>query len=162
MALNPYATSGTKIYIAPAVSAEPASASAYALLAWTEIGNVASYAPFGDTTNIINAPVVGDGRVRKTAGSKDSGNMTLRVYPDDSDAGQTALAAAAATGGSTYPIRIDFPDATKLTVPGGTVAKRYFVAIVAGGQETPGGNEDVITSEYTLALTTKITRVSAT
>lgn len=161
MALNPYATSGTRIYIAPAATAEPANATAYAALTWTEIGNVASYAAFGDTVNIINAPVVGDSRVRKATGSRDAGNMTLRVYPDDSDAGQTALIAGSTTG-STYPIRIDYPNASKVVQPGGTVAKRYFMAIVAGGQETPGGNEDIVTSEYTLALTSAITRVAAT
>jgi hypothetical protein len=161
MPLNPYATTGTKIYIAPAAATEPANAAAYAALTWTEITNVASFAAFGDTVNIINAPVVGDSRVRKAAGSRDSGNMTLRLYPDDSDAGQTALIAAAVTS-STYPFRIDFPTASKVTVPGGTVAKRYFLAIVAGGQETPGGNEDIITAEYTVALTTQIVKVAAT
>lgn len=161
MALNPYATSGTKAYIAPAATTEPANAAAYAALTWTEIGNIASYAAFGDTVNIINAPVVGDSRVRKATGSRDAGNMTLRVYPDDSDAGQAAVIAGSATG-STYPIRIDFPNASKVTQPGGTVAKRYFMAIIAGGQETPGGNEDIITAEYTFALTSKITPVAAT
>lgn len=161
MALNPYATSGTKIFVAPAATTEPANPTAYAALTWTEVGNVASYAAFGDTVNIINAPVVGDSRVRKATGSRDSGNMTLRVYPDDSDTGQAALIAASTTG-STYPIRIDFPSASKVTQPGGTVAKRYFMAIVAGGQESPGGNEDIITTEYTLALTSAITKVAAT
>lgn len=161
MSLNPFATSGTKIFIAAAASAEPADAAAYAALTWTEIGNVASYAPFGDQVSIINAPVVGDSRVRKAAGSRDSGNMTLRIYPDDTDSGQTALVAASATN-STYPFRIDYPAASKITVPGGTVAKRYFLAIVAGGRESPGGNEEIITSEYTVALTTKIVRVAAT
>lgn len=161
MALNPFTTSGTKIFIAPAASTEPANAAAYAGLTWTEVQNVATYAPFGDTVNIVSAPVVGDSRIRKAAGSRDSGNMTLRVYPDSADAGQIAVEAAALTG-STYPVRIDYPDASKITVPSGTVAKRYFLAIVAGGQETPGGNEDIVTAEYTFALTTKITKVAAT
>jgi hypothetical protein len=161
MPLNPFSTSGAKIWIAPAATTEPVDATAYAALSWTEVKNVASYAPFGDTVNIINAPVVGDSRVKKITGSRDSGNMTLRVYPDSSDAGQTAVAAGTLTG-STYPIRIDYPNASKITQPGGTVAKRYFMAIVAGGQESLGGNEDVITEEYTLALTTAVTRVAAT
>lgn len=161
MALNPYTTSGTKIFIAPAATSEPANAAAYAALSWSPTGNVASYAPFGDSVNIVNAPVVGDSRIRKAAGSRDAGNMTLRVYPDDSDVGQTALNAASLTG-STYPIRIDFPDASKVTQPGGTVAKRYFMAIIAGGQESPGGNEDIISTEWTLAITTGITKVAAT
>ena len=161
MALNPFSTSGTKIFIAAAVSSEPANAAAYAALTWVEIGNVASYAPLGDKVNIINAPVVGDSRVRKAAGSRDAGDVTLKIYPDDSDSGQTALVAAAVTN-STYPFRLDYPAASKITVPGGTVAKRYFLAVVAGGQESPGGNEDIITAEYTLAVTTQITRVAAT
>lgn len=160
MALNPFATSGTKIYIAPQTSTEPANAAAYAGLTWTEIGNVRSFAAFGDAVNIINAPVVGDNRVRKAAGSRDAGNMTLTVYPDDSDAGQTAVAAANATS-LTYPIKIEYPSASKVT-GAGTVAIRYFLAIIAGGRETPAGNEDIVTAEYTFALTTKITRVSAT
>jgi len=161
MALNPYATSGMLVYVASAaVTTEPANAAAYAALTWTQIGNVRSFSAFGDTQNIINAPVVGDSRVRKVAGSRDAGNVTLTLYPDEGDAGQLALIAAALTS-STYPIRIDYPAASKLTV-GGTVAKRYFVAIVAGGKETPGGNEDIVTVEYTLAVTTKVTNVVAT
>jgi hypothetical protein len=161
MALNPFVTSGAKIYIAPAATAEPANATAYGALTWTEIGNIASYAPFGDSVNIINAPVVGDGRVRKATGSADSGNMTLRVYPDDGDAGQTALIAAVVNTGITYPIKIAMPNASKIT-SGGTIRIRYFLALAAGGRETLGGNEDLVTEEYTLALTTKITRVAAT
>jgi hypothetical protein len=87
--------------------------------------------------------------------------MTLRVYPDSSDAGQTALNAGELTE-STYPIRIDYPNASKITQPGGTVAKRYFMALVVGGQESPGGNDDPITTEYTLAITTGVTKVAAT
>jgi Phage tail tube protein, TTP len=161
MAINPYATSGMLIHIASAaVTTEPANAAAYAALTWTQIGNVRSYSAFGDTQNIINAPVVGDSRIRKIAGSRDAGNVSLTVYTDESDTGQLALIAAALTS-SQYPIRVDYPNASKLTV-GGTIAKRYFVAIVAGGKETPGGNEDIITTEWTLALTTKVTALVAT
>jgi hypothetical protein len=74
--------------------------------------------------NIINAPVVGDARVRKAAGSRDAGNMTLTLYPDDGDAGQTAVAAANVAA-LTYPIKIEYPSASKVT-SGGTVAIRYF------------------------------------
>lgn len=161
MALNPFVTSGAKIYIAPSATTEPANAAAYAALTWTQIGNVASFAPFGDAVNIINAPVVGDGRIRKAAGSSDAGNMTLRVYPDDSDTGQTALLAAVSNAGVTYPFKVEMPNASKLT-GGGTVRIRYFLALAAGGRETLGGNEDLVNEEYTLALTTKITKIAAT
>jgi hypothetical protein len=108
MALNPFATSGTKIYIAAAAASEPADAAAYAALTWVEIGNIASYAPLGDKVNIINAPVVGDSRIRKAAGSRDAGDVTLKLYPDDTDSGQTALVAAAVTN-STYPFKLEYP-----------------------------------------------------
>src|SRR5215207_8000947 len=161
MALNPYVTSGAKIYIAPSATTEPANAAAYAALTWTEIANVRSYTPFGDSVNIINMPVVGDDRIRKAVGSKDSGNMTLTVYPDDTDAGQTALLAAVANTGITYPFKIAMPNGSKAT-GGGTVRIRYFLALAAGGQESLGANEDPVTEVYNLALTTKLTKVAAT
>src|SRR5215207_165897 len=161
MPLNPYTTSDAKIFIAPATTTEPANAAAYAGLTWTEIKNIRSFSPFGASTNIITAPVVGDNIERKAAGTITLGDMTLTVYPDDNDAGQTALIAAIATK-STYPIRFDFPSASKVTVPGGTVAKRYWLAIVAGGQESPGGNEDLVTTAYTVATTTIPVKVGAT
>jgi|SRR5215217_976570 len=160
MPLNPYATSDAKIFIAPGTSTEPANAAAYAALTWTEIKNIRSFSPFGATTNIINAPVVGDNLVRKASGSVDPGTITLTVYPDDSDAGQTAVHAALAAK-TTYPIRFDYPSGSKLT-GGGTVAKRYFLGIIAGGQETPAGNEDIVTTVFNVAVTTIPVKVAAT
>src|SRR5215212_9812470 len=108
MAVNPYTASGTTISIAPSASAEPANAAAYAGLTWTAIGNVRSYGDIGDTATIVNAPVIGDTRVRKAKSVRDAGDFVLTVYPDFGDAGQVALVAAELTV-NTYPVKIVTP-----------------------------------------------------
>ncbi len=37
---TPVGASGTKVFVAPAVTTEPADAAAYAALTWTEVGDV--------------------------------------------------------------------------------------------------------------------------
>ena len=149
---------GAKVYIAPSQTTAPANAAAYAALTWTEITLVRSIGPYGDEASIINAPVLGDARVRKAKGSRDAGNSELVVYPLATDAGQSALIAAEATNFD-YPIKVELP--TKLAAAG-TNGIDYFMAKVGSKRRTVGENDNVITDTFSLPVVSAITSVAPT
>jgi hypothetical protein len=158
MAANTRTMTGTKLYIAPSASTEPANAAAYAALTWTEIGLVRSIPEYGDRAGLISSAVVGDGRVRKSKGSRDAGDTSIVVYPDPSDAGQQALIAAEATN-NYYPIKVLKPD--RLSA-GGTDGIDYFMGLVSSKNNSGGENDTIATRTFGLGVTTKITSVDAT
>ena len=86
-----YTASGSKLYIAPSVAAEPADAAAYAALTWVEVGFLSNIGEYGDEASLQTGAVIGDARVRKAKGSRDAGTLTITVYPDPDDLGQAAL-----------------------------------------------------------------------
>jgi hypothetical protein len=155
---EPRAVNGTKVYIAPSQASTPANAAAYAALTWTEIGMVRSTPSYGDKANIITNAVVGDGRNRKTKGVRDAGDTEIVVYPDPTDAGQSALIAAEATN-NIYPFKILKPDRLNAT---GTDGVDYFMALVASKNEAGGENDTTVTKTFALGVTSAITSVAPT
>lgn len=154
-----FTVSGTKVYIAPAVTAEPANAAAYAGLTWTEIKDITNLSELGDTATIVTGSIIGESRARKAKGTKDAGEFVVTVHPNDADAGQLALVAAVEAVSGWYPVKVVYP--YRLTT-GGTDATTYVCAVASGGRSTLGGNDDVVTRVYTLSTTTKPVNVLPT
>lgn len=158
MAAEAITYNGSTISIAPAQATTPANAAAYAALTWTAIGLVTKLPPYGDTASVQTISVIGDGRDRDSKGSRNAGGGEMTVLPKASDAGQAALEAAEATNGY-YPIRVVKPNRLDA---GGTDGIDYFMALVTSKNEPGGGNNDFITINYSLKVTSAITRVAPT
>lgn len=153
-----FTATGTKIYIAPSVAAEPADATAYAALTWTEITNILDAGEIGDNANIVTAATLADGRVQKAKGARDAGTANLMILPKSSDAGQTALIAAQGTS-NMYPFKYALNDPLNDT---GVGEIHYFCAIVTGKRLQIGKNDSVLQRTVPLAVTTKVVEVAAT
>lgn len=153
-----FTATGAKAFIAPSQATTPSNAAAYAALTWTEITLLRSIGDYGDESSIINAPVLGDARVRKAKGSRDAGTSPLVLYPLATDDGQMALVAAEATN-LFYPIKIELPNKLNAT---GTNQLDYFMALVASKRKSVGENDNVVTETYSLGLNSAVTTVAPT
>jgi hypothetical protein len=153
-----FTATGTKIHIAPSVSATPANAAAYAALTWTEITLVENIGEYGDQSSIITAAVIGDGRMRKAKGARDAGEMAVIVFPKGSDAGQTALIAAEATF-DTYPFKVTLPNRLS---GAGTDEINYMVVLVTSKRRNVGANDNIVRDTFNLAVNSAITVTAAT
>jgi hypothetical protein len=153
-----FTATGTKVFIAPSVTATPANAAAYALLTWTEVTLLESVGEYGDSSSIITAAVIGDGRMRKAKGARDAGEMSLVLFPKGGDAGQLALIAAEATY-NTYPIKVVLPN--RLTGVG-TDEINYFVGLVTSKRRNVGGNDNIVRDTFNVAVNSAVTVTDAT
>jgi len=142
-------SSGTRIYIGPAVlaAASDTLAEYQAITPWTEIGLVESIGEFGDSASIVTFAAINDSRMRKQKGTRDAGDLTLTVAHDPADVGQIAVEAAEATS-SAYAFKVVLPDS------GGTI--KFFRAFVASQPLNVGGNDNVVRKTYQLAIDSEI------
>jgi|SRR5215213_4703616 len=153
-----FTASGSKFSIAAAVTTEPASASAYSALTWTEVGMIESLGEYGDEAATIDFAVLGDGRVRKAKGASDAGNMAVTCAHIAGDVGQIAMVAAQLTK-LTYPFKVEL--ANKLT-GGGTNEFNYFLGLVMSKRVNVGANDNVVRRTFSVAVTSKITESAPT
>lgn len=155
---NLYTASGSKLFIAPSVAAEPANAAAYAALTWTEIGFLSNIGEYGDESSLQTGAVIGDSRIRKAKGARDAGTLAITVYPDPQDVGQAALIAAEGTNNN-FPIKIVEPNRLNA---GGTDGIDYMLVLVASKRKALGGNDTIVTRTFSAAINSKITEVAPT
>jgi hypothetical protein len=154
----PVSSNGTKVYIADAVTSEPANAAAYAGLTWVEIGDVESLGDYGDEAPILTAQTLQDERVFKAKGARDAGTLVVTCLDKPDDAGQIAAIAAEATKYN-YPIKVVLPN--RLTIAG-TDEVEYFIGLVTSKRKTVGDNSSFIRRMFNIAINSKITTVAAT
>jgi hypothetical protein len=141
-------SSGAKLYIGAAVTtaASDTLAEFIAMTSWVEVGLVESLSAFGDKANVVTFAAINDARMRKQKGVKDAGDLSVSVAWDPTDTGQIALdAAAAATSAYAFMVRM----------PNGSTFK-YFRAYVVSNPVNVGGNDNVIKTEYQLAIDSEI------
>jgi hypothetical protein len=154
-----FTATGSKVYIAPSQTTTPANAAAYAALTWTEVKFLESIGEYGDSSSIITAAVIGDGRMRKAKGARDAGEMQLVMFMQaPTDPGQQAMIAAEGTY-NIYPIKVELPN--KLTA-GGTNELNYMMALVTSKRKNVGGNDNVVRDTFNLAVNSAITITDAT
>lgn len=155
---TPYSANGTKIYIAPAVTSEPADAAAYAALSWTEIGDVESIGDFGDEAQILTANTLQDERTWKGKGPRDAGTLVITVLDRPDDSGQVAAIAAEAAKFN-YPFKIVLPN--RLTVAG-TDQIEYLIGLVTSKRLNVGDTSNIVRRVFNVAINSKVTTTAAT
>jgi hypothetical protein len=148
-----FTATGAKLHIAPAEATTPANAAAYAALTWTEVTLIESLGEYGDSSSIITAAVLGDGRMRKAKGARDAGEMAVVLFPKASDAGQDALIAAEGTY-NTYPFKVTLPNRLS---GGGTDEINYFLGLVTSKRRNVGNNDNIVRDTFNIAVNTAIT-----
>jgi hypothetical protein len=123
-------STGTRIFIGPAAPFAVDTQSEFAALTpYIEIGLVDTLGEFGGETTVTKATPLGDGIVRKSKGPTDQGTLALVCFHDPIDAGQIALAAAAAPSNRTrYAIKVILPDAPDAATYSNTTI--YFRGLV--------------------------------
>jgi hypothetical protein len=159
MAADVFTATGAKLFIAPAQATTPANAAAYALLTWTEVTFLESLGEYGDSSSIVTAAVLGDGRMRKAKGARDAGEFPVVAFPKGDDPGQLAMIAAEGTY-SFYPFKVELPN--KLTAPGGTNELNYFMGLVTSKRRNVGANDNIVRDTYTVAVNSAVTYVLPT
>jgi hypothetical protein len=155
---QPYAATGTRVFIGEAVTDEPANVAAYAGLLWTEIGDVESVGDFGDDAPIITASTLQDERIFKAKGPRDAGTLTITVLDKPDDNGQIAAIAAEGTRFN-YPFRIVLPN--RLTT-GGNDQTEYLIGLVSSKRLSVGDNQNIVRRVFSVAINSKITTAPAT
>lgn len=147
MAINTAA--GSRIFIGPVTTADDVTA--YAALAWTEIGEVEDLGEFGDQSNSVTFTALANARVRKMKGTKDAGDLTLTVGFDAGDAGQLALIAAEADSSpDDYGIKVQLNDSAATP----TVA--YFRGKVMSYRLQPGNADNVVRASVSVGINSAV------
>lgn len=154
-----FTATGAKIYIGPSVTVDSADTlGEFAALSWTEIKMVETIGEYGDSSSVVSAAVLGDGRMRKAKGARDAGNMDLVVFPVADDAGQAALIAAEATYAN-YAVKVTLPNRLNAT---GTDEINYFRVLVMSKRKNIGGNDNIVRQTFSLGINSPILEVAAT
>ena len=137
-------SSGAKFYIGPVTSA--ADESALAALSYTEVGGVETLGEIGPQSQDVTFTPLDGSNVQHFKGSTDNGATTVTCARDPLDAGQIAMAAAAAT---------KFEYAGKIVLADGADANDtdtviYVRGPVMSGRLNVGGANDVTKITYAI------------
>lgn len=144
--------SGTRVYIgAVATSAIDSIAEFEAISSWLEIDLIESVGEFGDTATLVTFEAIGDGRVRKAKGSRNSGTMSIVAAHDPTSAGQAAVSAAQG-GSNKYAFKVVVPDGPV----GYSDSILYMRGLVMGDPWNIGNNNNVVRRTYNVELDSEI------
>lgn len=163
MSLMPIA--GQKIFIGGAAmepTADDFVEADFSGVTWTEIDGWQQAGAIGDAAQTITSELINRGRDVKQKGTANAGSMQNVFVILSSDAGQTALLAAAAGGNkSNYPFKIEWPDAaTSPSSPTPQPTKRLFVGLVTTAQEAGGGANTIATMNVTIEVNSNVVKVA--
>jgi hypothetical protein len=139
---------GARIYIGTAANSTADDESAYAALSYTEIGSVESISEFGDSAQSVTYMTLADGRVKKSKGGKDAGDVTITCIHDPLNAGQNAMIAAEGTNFE-YPFKVVLADAADANDTDSTF---YYRARVMSKRLNPGDNNTVIKRTFVTGI----------
>lgn len=129
-----FAVAGSKIFIGGVLASQATdfTASSFSGQTWTEIDGWETCGAIGDMAEVISTNLINRGRTVKQKGTKNAGTMENTFAVIDSDAGQAALAAAAASD-SNYAFKIEWS----------TGEVFYFIAL-AMSKTRPGGGANTV------------------
>lgn len=137
---------GAKIYIGTTLQAT--TRLEFEADTYVEIEEVSNMGELGSTANVVQFPLVSDDFVLKAKGTRNAGDPALVVGRVSTAPGQIKLRQAEDTK-YYYNFKLELEDAPdELT----TNTVIYFRALVAGANDTFGGNEDFVTETYTLGI----------
>ena len=149
-------TSGAKVWIGSSVRPATLDQAGYeADSSYVLIGMMEDMGELGDEASSVTAAVIGDGRIRKGKGARDSGTMELVLFADPEDLGQDALYDAEATNFD-YNFKIELPNAPDETQSNGM---RYFRGLVMSAREGYGTNDNYMRLNVSIGVNTPVVRV---
>lgn len=118
----------------------------FGALTFTAIGEVTDVSEFGREYNLVTHIPIANRVAKKFKGSYNNGNITLQFGRDMSNAGQTALKAAASSDNS-YSIRIVLQDGTNIYFTGQVMSFKTTLGnadSITGGSATVEIDNDII------------------
>lgn len=140
---------GTKLFIGTTAPANDEAS--FAADTYVEVGELESVGDFGDEFNQSSFTSLSAGRVRKTKGSADAGDMSFSYGLDDADPGQAALIEAHADTLSNYNVKVQYN--------GGEV--RYFKGLVMSLKEGAPNADATLMVNGSIAINSPIVKVAA-
>ena len=150
--------SGVKFYIGPQNNVAD-DTTAYGLLSYTEVAEVANIGEFGDAFNEVNFTALSDSRVRKFKGSVNAGTLSEELGLDVSDAGQDAIETArdaTAANSQEYAFKVELNDS------GGTnPTTYYFRGLVMSYTVNPGEVESIVGSTVAIGINSQVVVLDA-
>lgn len=149
----PYVTSsGTKFQISTTVpTAATDSLTELAALTYTDVDGIMNLGTFGDTRNLVDFAVLGDGRVRKLAGAADAGTLEIECAFDALSAGQTAMREAY-DDGQEYAFKVETRDG----VTPNPNSMFYFKGPVTSKAINVNENDSVLSQTFVVAVNTTV------
>ena len=146
----------SKIYIGTSV--EAASLAEFEADTYTEIASVIDIGEFGDQANEIAVAIIGAGRITRMKGALDAGVIDLVCGREPLDPGQNALRDALASP-LDYNFHILLAD---LQAAGGTPSEFYFRGPVMSARNVLGTLDNLIQTNFQIAINSDILEVVAT
>jgi hypothetical protein len=149
----PYVTSsGTKFQISTTVPASTADTLAeLSALTYTDVDGIMTLGEFGDTRNLVDFSVLGDGRVRKLAGAADAGTLEIECAFDSLSAGQTAMRSAYDSG-QEYAFKVETRDG----VTPNPNSMFFFRGPVTSKAVTVNDNDSVLSQKFVVAVNSAV------
>lgn len=149
-------SSGQKFYIGPIAPTTPVDPTAYAALgSYTQLGNLESVSPFGDSASQITFSDMARQRINKFKGARDGGQVTISAGHDPLDVGQIALIAAEKTQFA-YAFKLDLDEQVDA---GWSTTLLYFTARVMQARIQPGDANNILKREYVLDVDSSISQL---
>jgi len=151
MALYPVA--GCKFWVSTNPFAElpiDAVAADFGSVSWIEVKKWTQMGTFGDSSQLINTDLIGEGRTKKQKGTKNAGSMANVFANDSTDPGQQKLLAASQSY-SSYAFKVELND--KVTTVNST---RLMYGLVMTAQSVGGGANTVQTFNATVEINSNI------
>ena len=124
-------------------------------LSYTTVGGLRTLGEFGDESQLVKFEVIGDGRTRQLAGSKDAGVLECMCAFDYADAGQLAMIAAFDSGNE-YAFKVE---------PDNGVSSNsifYFKGPVTSKRVVAGENNSVLSIRFNVAVNSAVLHDVAT
>jgi Phage tail tube protein, TTP len=147
---------GTTFGISTTVPASTVdTAGEFAALTYTTVGGMRTLGEFGDESQLVKFEVIGDGRTRQLAGSKDAGVLECLCAYDAADAGQLAMIAAF-DAGNEYAFKVSPNDGAS------TDSIWYFIGPVTSKRVVAGENNSVLSIRFNVAVNSAVVHVAAT
>lgn len=139
-----FTNAGGEFYVCVTAQPNDLDQAGFEALSWVKVGNVGKLPQSGTTSNIVKYPTLDTDVVLKNKGTSDGGDGDLEVARSDTDAGQVALRAMAATKFyyATKRIATDAPSSDY------TNSIFYNRGLVSGPGHPGGGNEDFILETF--------------
>ena len=157
-----YPVAGCKFWISNLPFTElavDAVAADYSGVAWVEVKKWTQMGSYGDSAQLINTDLIGEGRTKKQKGTDNAGSMANVFATDVLDAGQIRVLTASQDV-KNYAFKVELND--KGPGVGALNSTRLMYGLVMQAQQAGGGPNTVQTLNATMEINSNITNTAAT